>query len=132
MLKTNNLMSEGSRDGPNSNAQSKGSSAIKGKYAGYETQMIEKPNPMNSTQSNTRNWRNKSIDNTPEPQLSQQPKTLITGTMPENMANEVQQYSYSVGKRAGSTAAGERHHQTIIVGSTGSNKIQNTQSHNQK
>ena len=44
---------------------------------------------------NTRNWRNKSIDTTPE--------------IPDH-------YSYPVSKRAGSTAAGDRQHQTLIVG----------------
>jgi hypothetical protein len=38
---------------------------------------------------NTRNWRNKSIDNTPE-------------------NGQDHHYAYPVGKRAGSTAAGDR------------------------
>jgi hypothetical protein len=46
--------------------------------------------------TNTRNWRNKSIDNTPD--------------------NE--HYAYPVGKRTGSTAAGDRQNQTIVVASS--------------
>jgi hypothetical protein len=49
---------------------------------------------------NTRNWRNKSIDTTPE--------------------ND--HYSYPVGKRNGSTANGERH-QTIVVASNNPGKL---------
>ena len=45
---------------------------------------------------NARNWRNKSIDNTPE--------------------ND--HYSYPMAKRTGSTAAGDRQHQTIVVASS--------------
>ena len=57
---------------------------------------------------NSRNWRNKSID-TPD------------------VGGSDGHYAYPIGKRAGSTVAGERQHQTMVVAS--SNPVSSTKNH---
>jgi hypothetical protein len=98
IIKTNNLMMESIGSTKDQKKMNLNNTTIQpiSSHLAYGSNVKNDKSPMN-----TRNWRNKSIDTTPD--------------------ND--HYAYPVGKRTGSTANGERQHNTIVVASSNPSKL---------
>lgn len=100
IIKTNNLMMESTKDQKKQNLNNTTIQPISTHLAYGNNGSNQNSTKNDKSPINTRNWRNKSIDTTPD-----------------------DHYQYSVGKRGGSTAAGDRQHQTIVVASSHPSKM---------